>query len=138
MQKMLRKFFCITNLARPMFRNEDVIKNGSGLPKKSFIKIFPDKFQVCYRPRQGFSLNASTLTKVFKTRQLIISFDISILPLNPLMSGGNKRPNVLKQICSFLLHVGSSTYDLLLLPGNKALKTGRNNVSSFMFIRKNV
>ena len=69
---------------------------------------------------------------------MIISFDISVLPLNPLISGGNKRANVLKQICRVLLHVGSSTYDLLILPGNKGLKSGRNNVSSFMFIRKNV
>lgn len=38
MQKMLLKKFHLTNLASPMFRNDDIIKNG--LPKKYLPKTF--------------------------------------------------------------------------------------------------
>ena len=41
MQKMLLKKFHLTNLASPMFRNDDIIKNG--LPKKYLPKTI--KFQ---------------------------------------------------------------------------------------------
>ena len=37
---MLQKNFHLTNLGRPLFKNDDVIKNVSGITKKSVPKSF--------------------------------------------------------------------------------------------------
>ena len=39
-KKMLQKNFHLTNLGRPLFKNDDVIKNVSGITKKSVPKSF--------------------------------------------------------------------------------------------------
>ena len=47
------------------------------------------------------------------------------------MTGGNKRPCILTQTCSFYLQVYLSTYDLLLPPGIKGFKINQNNEETF-------
>ena len=46
---------------------------------------------------------------------------LNICNINPLVSGGNKRSDVLKQTCNFYLEVCLSMYDLLLPLGMKGL-----------------
>ena len=40
MQKVLQKIIHVSTLVWSMFRNDDIIKNWSGLPKKIFPKSF--------------------------------------------------------------------------------------------------